>query len=81
MFGLVGATLVLSYRHAGFVGQASRLRTWLWLVLSLDWPFRFFLKSVWLGTLAVLSAARSSQVLPGYGKMPHQALQPTADRN
>jgi len=33
MFGLVGATLVISYRNAGFIDQATRLRTWLWLVL------------------------------------------------
>jgi len=33
MFGLVGATLLISYRDMGFIGQASRLRTWLWLVL------------------------------------------------
>ena len=41
MFGLVGATLVLSYRHAGFVGQASRLRTWLWLVLLIGLAISF----------------------------------------
>src|SRR5213076_2146561 len=33
MFGLVGATLVISYRNSGFMDQASRLRRWLWLVL------------------------------------------------
>ena len=33
MFGLVGATLVISYRNAGFIDQATRLRRWLWLVL------------------------------------------------
>ena len=33
MFGLLGATLVISYRNAGFIDQAARLRTWLWLVL------------------------------------------------
>jgi rhomboid protease GluP len=32
MFGLVGAALILSYRHPRFVGHA-RLRTWVWLVL------------------------------------------------
>jgi len=41
MFGLVGATLVLSYRHAGFVVQASRLRTWLWLVLLIGLAISF----------------------------------------
>ena len=41
MFGLVGATLGLSYRHAGFVGQASRLRTWLWLVLLIGLAISF----------------------------------------
>jgi rhomboid protease GluP len=41
MFGLVGATLALSYRHAGFVGQASRLRTWLWLVLLIGLAISF----------------------------------------
>jgi rhomboid protease GluP len=41
MFGLVGATLVLSYRHAGFVGQASLLRTWLWLVLLIGLAISF----------------------------------------
>jgi rhomboid protease GluP len=41
MFGLVGATLVLSYRHAGFVAQASRLRTWLWLVLLIGLAISF----------------------------------------
>jgi len=41
MFGLVGAALVLSYRHAGFVGQASRLRTWLWLVLFMGFAISF----------------------------------------
>jgi rhomboid protease GluP len=33
MFGLVGATLVISYRDAGFSVRGSHLRTWLWLVL------------------------------------------------
>ena len=33
MFGLVGATLVISYRNAGFIDQATRLRRWLLLVL------------------------------------------------
>ena len=41
MFGLVGATLVLSYRHTGFVGQASRLRTRLWLVLLIGLAISF----------------------------------------
>jgi rhomboid protease GluP len=33
LFGLVGATLVISYRDAGFSVRGSHLRTWLWLVL------------------------------------------------
>jgi len=33
MFGLVGAAIVISYRDTEFIGEASRLRTWLWLVL------------------------------------------------
>src|SRR5437879_1734850 len=33
MFGLVAATLILSYRRPEFIGQASRLRTWLCLIL------------------------------------------------
>ena len=41
MFGLVGATLVVSYRDAGFAGQASRLRTWLWLVLLIGLAISF----------------------------------------
>jgi rhomboid protease GluP len=41
MFGLVGATLVLSYRDAGFLGQASRLRMWLWLALLIGLAISF----------------------------------------
>jgi rhomboid protease GluP len=41
MFGLVGATLVVSYRDAWFAGQASRLRTWLWLVLLIGLAISF----------------------------------------
>jgi len=33
MFSLVGATLVLTYRDAGFLDQGSRSRMWLWLAL------------------------------------------------
>ena len=35
MFGLVGAAIVISYRDSEFIGEASRLRRWLWLVLLL----------------------------------------------
>jgi len=41
MFGLVGATLLISYRDMGFIGQASRLRTWLWLVLLIGLAVSF----------------------------------------
>ena len=41
MFGLVGATLVLSYRDAGFLGQASRSRRWLWLALLIGLAISF----------------------------------------
>jgi membrane associated rhomboid family serine protease len=41
MFGLVGATLVISYRDAGFIDQASRLRRWLWLVLFIGLAVSF----------------------------------------
>jgi rhomboid protease GluP len=41
MFGLVGATLVLSYRDADFNGEASRLRMWLWLVLLIGLALSF----------------------------------------
>jgi len=41
MFGLVGATLVISYRDAGFNDQASRLRRWLWLVLFIGLAISF----------------------------------------
>jgi membrane associated rhomboid family serine protease len=41
MFGLVGATLVISYRDAGFIDQASRLRRWLWLVLFIGMAISF----------------------------------------
>jgi rhomboid protease GluP len=41
MFGLVGATLVISYRYAGVIGQRSRLRRWLWLVLLVGFAFSF----------------------------------------
>src|SRR5207247_9438694 len=33
MFGLVGAAIIISYRGTEFIGEASRLRSWLWLVL------------------------------------------------
>jgi len=33
MFGLVGAAIMISYRDTEFIGEASRLRSWLWLVL------------------------------------------------
>ena len=33
MFGLVGAAIIISYRDTEFIGEASRLRSWLWLVL------------------------------------------------
>jgi membrane associated rhomboid family serine protease len=41
MFGLVGAALVISYRDSGFIDQASRLRTWLWLVLFIGLGISF----------------------------------------
>jgi rhomboid protease GluP len=41
MFGLVGATLLISYRDMEFIGQASRLRTWLWLVLLIGFSVSF----------------------------------------
>jgi Rhomboid family len=41
MFGLVGATLVLSYRDADLIGEASRLRMWLWLVLLIGLALSF----------------------------------------
>ena len=41
VFGLLGATLVLSYRDAGFLGQASRLRMWLWLALLIGLAISF----------------------------------------
>ena len=41
MFGLLGATLVISYRDAGFIDQASRLRRWLWLVLFIGLAVSF----------------------------------------
>jgi rhomboid protease GluP len=44
MFGLVGATLLISYRDTGFIGQASRLRTWLWLVLLIGLAVSFLPK-------------------------------------
>jgi rhomboid protease GluP len=44
MFGLVGATLVISYREVGFNVQASRLRTRLWLVLILGLAVSFLPK-------------------------------------
>jgi membrane associated rhomboid family serine protease len=40
-FGLVGATLVISYREPGFIDQASRLRRWLWLVLLIGLAISF----------------------------------------
>jgi rhomboid protease GluP len=44
IFGLLGAALVVSYRDAGFFGQASRLRTWLWLALLIGLGISFFPK-------------------------------------
>jgi len=41
IFGLIGAALVVSYRDAGFVGQASSLRTWLWLALLIGLAISF----------------------------------------
>jgi rhomboid protease GluP len=41
MFGLVGATLLISYRDTEFIGRASRLRTWLWLVLLIGFSVSF----------------------------------------
>jgi membrane associated rhomboid family serine protease len=41
MFGLVGATLVLSYRDAGFSVRGSHLRTWLWFVLIVGLAISF----------------------------------------
>jgi rhomboid protease GluP len=41
VFGLVGATLVISYREPGFIDQASRLRRWLWLVLLIGLAISF----------------------------------------
>ena len=54
IFGLVGATLVLSCRHAGFVGQASPLRTWLWLVLLIGLAISFLPKISMTGHLGGL---------------------------
>jgi membrane associated rhomboid family serine protease len=44
IFGLLGAALVVSYRDAGFVGQASRPRTWLWLALLIGLSISFLPK-------------------------------------
>ncbi len=41
MFGLVGATLLLSYRDARFLGQASRSRMWLWFALLIGLAISF----------------------------------------
>jgi len=41
VFGLIGAALILSYRDAGFIDQASRLRKWLWLVLFIGLAVSF----------------------------------------
>jgi rhomboid protease GluP len=41
MFGLVAATLVLSYRDADFIGEVSRLRMWRWLVLLIGLAVSF----------------------------------------
>src|SRR4029077_651471 len=41
MFGLVGTTLVLSYRDAGFSVRGSHLRTWLWFVLIVGLAISF----------------------------------------
>src|SRR5216117_3554904 len=41
MFGLVGATLVISYRDAGFAVRGSHLRMWLWLVLIVGLAISF----------------------------------------
>ena len=44
IFGLIGAALVVSHRDAGFFGQASRLRTWLWLALLIGLGISFLPK-------------------------------------
>jgi len=41
IFGLIGAGLVISYRTPGFIREASRLRTWLWLVLFIGLAVSF----------------------------------------
>jgi len=44
IFGLLGAALVVSYRDAGFFGQASRLRRRLWLALLIGLGISFLPK-------------------------------------
>ncbi|HEX4653123.1 MAG TPA: rhomboid family intramembrane serine protease [Candidatus Udaeobacter sp.] len=41
MFGLVGATLLISYRDMEFISQTSRLRPGLWLVLLIGFSVSF----------------------------------------
>ena len=41
MFGLVGATLILSYRDAALIDHATRLRSRLWLVLVIGLAVSF----------------------------------------
>jgi membrane associated rhomboid family serine protease len=40
-FGVVGTALVLSYRDPEFIGETSRLRMWLWLVLVIGLTVSF----------------------------------------
>jgi membrane associated rhomboid family serine protease len=76
-FGVVGTTLVLSYRDPEFIGEASRLRMWLLLVLVIGLAVSFLPEiTVWPGMSAVSSADLSWRLLRRYGKMPNQPLKP-----
>ena len=78
IFGLVGATLVISYRNSGFIDQASRLRRWLWLVLFIGLAVSFLPDISMAGHVGGLIGGALLASVTKLRQRPNQALQPTA---
>ncbi len=74
MFGLVGATLLLSYRDARFLGQASRSRMWLWFALLIGLAISFLPGVSMAGHVGGLIGGPLLATIAKVGKMPNHTV-------